>query len=149
MNKGRTTPLWIGRQSGSGVKYRMLNKTRRTPRSTVIGLTVIFATLPLPAAPASEPTELPESFLAFETQIDGKCHNLSEGGKLQVLRNSHPTQKLRFRLIRYFVDVRQRGRATGTAEPAGEGVALGCTRVGGRTQRWVIERAEFETGNDQ
>ena len=81
--------------------------------------------------------------------MDGKCQNLSQGGKLQVMRNTHPAQPIRFRLIRYFVDVRQRGRATGIAEPGGEPIKIGCTLVGGRPQRWVVERAEFTTEHNE
>ncbi len=92
---------------------------------------------------ASEPIDTAESYLRFEETIDGKCQNLSTGGKLQVMLNSHPSLKIKFRLIRYFVDVRQNGRATGIAEPGRSPVKLGCTRVGGRVQRWEVERAEF------
>tara|TARA_R110002095_G_scaffold76193_2_gene65083 strand:- start:1239 stop:1610 length:372 start_codon:yes stop_codon:yes gene_type:complete len=91
-----------------------------------------------PADPAAAAT-----FLSFETRIDGRCHNLSEGGKLAVMHNKHPTKAIEFRLIRYHVDVPQWGRTTGIA-PAGEPpVKLGCTLVGGREQRWAIERARF------
>jgi len=98
---------------------------------------------------ASEPVAPAESFLSFEAKMDGKCQNLSEGGKLQVMRNTHPARPIRFRLIRYFVDVRQRGRATGIAEPGGEPIKIGCTLVGGRPQRWVVERAEFTTEHNE
>ena len=119
-----------------------------TPARAVIGVLVMIAAASPPGA-ASEPVKAAASYLSFESKIDGKCQNLSEGGKLQIVRNLHPTKKISFRLIRYFVDVRQRGRATGIAEPAGEAVKLGCTRVGGRTQRWVVERAEFTTADNQ
>lgn len=92
---------------------------------------------------ASEPIGNAESYLVFEEIIDGKCQNLSAGGKLQVMLNAHPSRKIKFRLVRYFVDVRQNGRATGVAEPGGSRVKLGCSRVGGRVQRWEVERAEF------
>ncbi len=110
--------------------------------ATVIAALMATATLPLPTV-ASEPARSAESYLSFETKIDGRCQNLSTGGKLQIVRNMHPTKEIRFRLIRYYIDVRQRGRATGLAGAAGEPVKLGCTLVGGRTQRWVVERAEF------
>ncbi len=91
----------------------------------------------------NEQAELPRSFLIFDEIIDGRCHNLSAGGKLQVLLNTHPSRNIKFRLIRYFVDVRQNGRATGIAEISDTPVKLGCTKVGGRIQRWEVERAEF------
>ncbi len=89
------------------------------------------------------------SFLSFENRIDGRCHNLSEGGKLTVMHNNHPKKAIQFRLIRYHVDVPQWGRATGTAVPGESPVKLGCTLVGGREQRWVIERAQFTTEANQ
>jgi hypothetical protein len=64
------------------------------------------------------------------------------------MRNVHATIPIKFRLIRSFADVRQRGRATGIAEPGGEVVKLGCTLVGGRPQRWDIERAQFVEDQD-
>lgn len=81
--------------------------------------------------------------LAFEQVGDGKCHILSEGGKLMVMHNKHPESAIKFRLTRYFADVRQWGRATGTAVPGEEPVKLGCTEVEGRVQRWEVERANF------
>lgn len=113
---------------------------RRTAIAAAILL--IFTTL-TNLVDASEPVATAASFLAFETKIDGTCHNLSEGGKLQVMRNLHQTRRISFRLIRYFIDVRQQGRVTGLAPPAGETIKLGCTLVGGRPQRWEVERAEF------
>ncbi len=119
----------------------MLNQLIKMSAYGLIGLVLGTA-----SAAGSEPVETAESFLSFEAKIDGKCQNLSEGGKLQVMRNLHPVRKIKFRLIRYFVDVRQHGRATGVAKP-GETVKIGCTTVGGRPQRWIVERAEFTTEN--
>jgi len=116
--------------------------TRAPFTAQIIANALITLALALPVS-ASEPTENAASFLSFETRTDGRCHNLSEGGKLMVMRNNHPSRKIDFRLIRYFIDVPQRGRATGTAEPGGEPVLLGCTLVGGRPQRWDVERANF------
>ncbi len=121
-----------------------------TPVRLNSGVAALVVSLTFPAfgsAPADPGTAA--SFLTFETKIDGRCHNLSEGGKLAVLHNSHPTETIKFRLIRYHVDIPQWGRATGTAAPAEAPVKLGCTLVGGREQRWVIERAEFITESDQ
>ncbi|MFP6681466.1 MAG: hypothetical protein VCB07_04635 [Gammaproteobacteria bacterium] len=115
-------------------------------KMSVCGL--IGLALGTPSVAGREPVETAESFLSFEAKIDGKCHNLSEGGNLQVMRNLHPVREIKFRLIRYFVDVRQHGRATGIAKP-GETVKIGCTAVAGRPQRWVVERAEFITENEE
>ena len=81
--------------------------------------------------------------LAFEKKDDGKCHILSEGGKLMVMHNHHENKAVSFRLIRYFASVRQQGRATGTIEPGNGPIKLGCTQVDGREQHWEVERASF------
>ncbi len=110
----------------------------------------LFMCAALPAA-GSAPQEpgTAASYLSFEDRIDGRCHNLSEGGKLAVMHNRHPSKAIEFRLIRYHVDVPQWGRATGTAAPGEPPVKLGCTLVGGRAQHWAIERAQFTTEANQ
>ncbi|HCU90209.1 MAG TPA: hypothetical protein DGR97_09705, partial [Gammaproteobacteria bacterium] len=67
---------------------------------------ILVATALAPVG-ANEQVGLPGSFLIFDKITDGRCQNLSAGGKLQVLLNTHPSRNIRFRLIRYFVDVRQ------------------------------------------
>ena len=81
--------------------------------------------------------------LQFERRDDGKCHILSEGGKLMVMHNKHADKTISFRLIRYFAGVRQQGRVTGTTTPGEGEIKLGCTLVDGREQTWKIERAKF------
>lgn len=105
---------------------------------------LICAAVPASGSAPEDP-EAAAGFLSFENRIDGRCHNLSEGGKLTVMHNHHPTKAIQFRLIRYHVDVPQWGRATGTAAPGESPVKIGCTLVGGREQRWVVERAQFTT----
>ena len=55
--------------------------------------------------------------LEFEQLDDGKCHILSEGGKLMVMHNRHSEKAISFRLIRYFANVRQQGRANRYCAP--------------------------------
>ncbi|MDA0821471.1 MAG: hypothetical protein O3C28_03500 [Proteobacteria bacterium] len=123
------------------------SQTKRALRLLVVAI-IVAAEFGLPqalsaSAAAREPVYKAESFLSFEDQADGRCQNLSSGGKLTVIRNAHPTKTIRFRLIRYFVDVRQEGRATGVLLPDSEPAKIGCNRVDGRRQRWVVEKAEF------
>ncbi|MGR8946774.1 MAG: hypothetical protein ACU84Q_01920 [Gammaproteobacteria bacterium] len=97
------------------------------------------------AAPADgDATADAANYLRFEQLDDGRCHILSQGGKLMVMHSDHEDKAIRFRLIRYFADVRQQGRATGVAVPGEKPVKLGCTLVDGREQRWTVERAHFE-----
>lgn len=82
------------------------------------------------------------AFLEFEPVLDGKCHILSEGGKLVLLRNTHPTRAIAYRLERRFVKLPQ-GLMDGTIGPRAEPQKLGCDTVGGRPQTWQVKRAEF------
>jgi hypothetical protein len=83
-----------------------------------------------------------ESYLVFETTLDGRCHNLSEGGKLTSLRNTHPTKTIEYRLVRMFAE-RPQGLMDGSIAPTGGAQKLGCDKVGGRVQTWRIKRARF------
>ncbi len=83
------------------------------------------------------------SFLEFQSEADGRCQILSEGGKLRVLYNRHASRAINYRLIRVFGDSHQQGRVAGTAPAGGEPVPLGCTQVNGRPQDWQLERATF------
>ena len=96
------------------------------------------------AATMANPDEQPAaSFLEFQSQADGRCQILSEGGKLRVLYNRHASRAIGYRLIRVFGDGHRQGRVVGTAPAGGEPVPLGCTRVDGRPQDWQLERATF------
>jgi hypothetical protein len=86
--------------------------------------------------------EQAQDHLEFLEQQDMRCYNLSPGGQLRLLKSSHPSHRIRFRLVRYFAAIKQPGFVEGTLEPAGSR-ALGCTRVDGREQRWEIYTAHF------
>jgi len=83
------------------------------------------------------------AFLALESVNDGRCQNLSQGGKLRILRNTHDERDISYRLIRMFAGNHPQGRSVGRAPAGGAAVKLGCTRVDGREQDWVVERARF------
>ena len=80
--------------------------------------------------------------LKLEARADGKCQNLSEGGKLVVLRSAS-NQPISYRLVRYFANVPQ-SPTVGRITPEEPEQPLGCNRVDGREQRWEIKRASFE-----
>lgn len=83
------------------------------------------------------------SYLVFESMNDGRCQNLSDGGKLRILRNTHAEWAIHFRLTRMFAGNRPQGLVQGLAPAGGEPVRLGCTRVDGREQDWVVRNAQF------
>lgn len=97
----------------------------------------------LPLAAAAGEAAGAASYLVFESIADGRCQILSKGGKLRVLRNRHAQRAIDFRLMRVFAGKPQ-GLSTGIAEPGATPFKLGCTRVDGRAQDWVIDRARFK-----
>ena len=108
--------------------------------AALLSLTVVNA-FPAPNTRADE--QPASSFLAFQSEADGRCQVLSAGGKLRILRNRHATRAIDFRLMRVFGDGHPQGRVAGTAPAGGELVPLGCTQVDGRPQDWLLERASF------
>ena len=98
----------------------------------------------LAGAPAGA-SEGVEALLRLEPRADGKCQNLSEGGKLVVLRSSSE-RTISYRLVRYFAEVPQTP-IVGRITPDEPEQPLGCDRVDGRVQRWSIKRANFEETN--
>ena len=101
----------------------------------------VFAA-PLPSL-AEIPAQAAKVFLEFQSEPDGRCQVLSEGGKLRVLYNRHASRAIDYRLMRVFGDGHHQGRVVGSAPAGGEPVPLGCTRVDGRPQDWQLERATF------
>ncbi len=108
--------------------------------AALLSLTVVSA---LPALNSSADEQPASSFLAFQSEADGRCQILSAGGKLRILRNRHATRAIDFRVMRIFGDGHPQGLAAGTAPAGGELVPLGCTQVDGRPQDWLLERASF------
>ncbi len=115
-------------------------------RITLIGwVACAVCTLMPPFNVAAEP-ENAEDYLEFESIPDGRCQILSMGGKLRLLHNRHPELAIRFRLVRMFAGNHPQGRSTGAIAAGGKPTRLGCTRVDGRDQDWIIERASFAEG---
>lgn len=93
------------------------------------------------AASQAEPD--PAAYLEFESVPDGRCQILSEGGKLRVLHNRHASRSIDYRLLRMFPPTRPQGLVAGTIAAGAEPAKLGCTRVDGREQDWVLKRARY------
>ncbi|MGD9601928.1 MAG: hypothetical protein AB7O21_12480 [Gammaproteobacteria bacterium] len=103
---------------------------------------VALAACVLGFASAARAETAAADFIEFETVLDGKCHILSEGGKLTLMRNTHPAKPILYRLERLFVG-RPQGLMDGVIPPGADAQKLGCDRVGGRPQRWRVKRARF------
>ncbi len=130
----RTPPQRLSRQGRTGWQ----------PWLTTILLSVSLAVVVVPHASAAEKRDAskPLDWLRFETVLDGRCQNLSEGGKLIVMHNDHPSRTIRYRLLRLYVD-RPQGLMDGSILPGEPAQKLGCDRVGGRPQSWQVKRAQF------
>lgn len=107
---------------------------RRTVRSVSLLVSLGFPLLALAASAAD--------YLRFDQVPDGRCQILSQGGKLTLLSNTHPTKAIRYRLERLFVE-RPQGLMDGVIRGADGAQKLGCDTVGGRAQQWRIKRATF------
>jgi len=94
-------------------------------------------------AVASQAVGDPAAYLEFESVPDGRCQILSEGGKLRVLHNRHASLTIDYRLLRVFPPTRPQGLVGGTIAAGAEPAKLGCTRVDGREQDWVLKRARY------
>lgn len=90
--------------------------------------------------PASED---PKSYLEFIATLDGKCAILSQGGKLQSVKNNHASKLIRYRLVRYFAGKPQPSFTVGVVGPGGQTHALGCDRIDGQSQTWRLQSARY------
>lgn len=138
MNPRRTSPTTLSTDSVNN--FARARDHRVGMPSWLIGLLILTTSCLVPAHKATAADAA--SYLTVETVLDGRCHNLSEGGKLAVLRNTHPTKTIRYRLLRLFID-RPQGLLGGSLAPAAGVQKLGCDKVGGRAQTWQVKRARF------
>jgi len=142
MQQAVTHHCRLGQRHLAQLTLRRMTNFRIVLSFHVSGL--LIAILVASASLASAESDQAAGFLTFESVSDGHCQNLSEGGKLRILRNHHTSRAIQFRLLRVFADKPQ-GLSSGVAPIDGAPVKLGCTRVDGREQNWVIERARFES----
>ncbi len=117
---------------------------------TLLGILLSFTALAAPCdeetaavATTSKNDKPAAEYLEFEAVLDGKCQNLSAGGKLMLVKNNHPSKKIYYRFNRIFSGKRQASVAQGILEPGGKPKKLGCTKVDKREQHWEIKIAEF------
>lgn len=101
---------------------------------------VLAGVLSFPAAAGEDAG----SHLEFFTQFDGRCQGLRRGD-IRMLRNTHPSRAIRYRMVRFVSGVRQGGPIAGRIDPGGEGERLGCSIIDGREQVWTIIKADYET----
>lgn len=141
MSRARRFPTELSTPSVSNCRG-MVACTRVCAAAPLLALLIVLAGGAGPAHSKETPLRPAAAFLKFEPVLDGKCHILSEGGKLVLLHNTHPTRAIVYRLERRFVKLPQ-GLMDGTIGPGAEPQKLGCDTVGGRPQTWQVKRAEF------
>ncbi|MCI0399867.1 MAG: hypothetical protein L0Y67_01885 [Gammaproteobacteria bacterium] len=106
-----------------------------------------------PKATASEPQattapEAPEAaqgnpvdYLKFESRFDSKCQLWQ--ADVRLVKNTHPSKKIHYRMVRYLADKIQPSLIAGTIDPGGEPERLGCTQIDGLPQRWEVVQAQY------
>ncbi len=141
MSAPQTSPTTLSTDSVNNFARTTSNR-RGAPQWPLTALLLATLGFALAQAAAGETAKDTTSYLLVETVPDGRCHNLSEGGKLVVLRNTHPTKSIRYRLLRLFIG-RPQGLMDGSITTADGPQKLGCDKVGGRAQTWQIKRASF------
>src|SRR5690606_8133132 len=101
--------------AGAGART---HPSRWSPRRTAVCklfLVAVAVVLGHPRVVASPGADDASEFLAFESVGDGRCLNLSEGGKLRILRNTHGERAIHYRVQRLFAGNHPQGLATGIA----------------------------------
>ena len=102
-------------------------------------LAVIALALPWAMVGAESTDAL--SYIEFSHDFDGQC--VMRQGKMVLVRNTHPSRRIKLYLRRYYAEVQQPGRTAQTLAPGAEPVPLGCTVISGRSQRWEPLKAQF------
>ncbi len=119
----------------------MLSRPTRLPHVLTAAL-LCAPIVPSSADDVADPGDA-AGYLELESVLDGRCQILSEGGKLRVLHNRHGSSTIAYRLLRTFAG-KQQGLSVGEIAANAEPAKLGCTRVDGRPQDWLVERASFK-----
>ncbi len=90
---------------------------------------------------AAAAEEDPASFVRFVEEPTGAC--VARDGVQVLVKNTHPSRKLRVWLDRFQAGVGTGDRSRAELPAGGEPEALGCSRNTGGTQEWRLARAVF------
>jgi hypothetical protein len=82
-----------------------------------------------------------KQYVQFVEEFAGNC--VSRQGVQILVKNSHPTRKLRVWLDRYHMGKPTADRSRTDLPPAGEPEALGCSTNANGPQDWRVVRAAF------
>lgn len=105
--------------------------------SLLAGLIVMGLT----TAGAAE-SESAEDYLEFYKVPNNRCLSLMRGN-MRMMRNIHPEKTIEYRLVRELAGTRQASLIRDQIAPGEDGQALGCEKLDGLEQVWLIIRAHF------
>jgi hypothetical protein len=91
--------------------------------------------------PAAAQEDDARSYVVFVEEFAGHC--TSRNGVQLLVKNSHPTRKLRVWLDRFHMNVGTGDRSRSDLAPGAEPEALGCSRSFTGVQEWRIVRVQF------
>lgn len=75
--------------------------------------------------------------------FDGGCIGLRRGD-MRMIRNTHPSKTIEYRLIRLLGEHRQAGLIRDTIQPGEDNAQqLGCEILGRLEQSWKVVHAEY------
>lgn len=110
-------------------------------KKILIPLLACIIAMGLVTAGAAEP-ESAEDYLEFYEVPNNRCLSLMRGN-MRMMRNMHPEKNIEYRMIRELAGVRQASLIRDRIAPGEEGQALGCAKLDGMEQIWIIVQARF------
>jgi hypothetical protein len=93
---------------------------------------------PVAADSASEDAK---SYVQFVEDLSGAC--TTRNAKQVLVKNTHPSRKIRVWLDRYHMGVGTGDRSRSELAPGAEPEPLGCARSFDGPQEWRVVRAQF------
>lgn len=90
----------------------------------------------------ADPKKEPADYLEIYQEFSGRCMGLRRGD-MRMVRNTHPSKVIEYRMVRLLGGHRQASLIQGTITPEDEGQKLGCELLDDRKQTWEIVRARF------
>ncbi|HSD61523.1 MAG TPA: hypothetical protein VLC55_11790, partial [Burkholderiales bacterium] len=108
-----------------------MSRVRRAGLAAGLPAALLAAALPpLPAAAQEDPA----AFVEFVKDFDANCVRWE--GYLIMVRNTHPTRRIKVTLERQFMGRPTGDRSRSELAPSGEPDKLGCSQLQVGTQEW-------------
>lgn len=117
---------------------RIGGSARRIRGRWRVALGAVAAALALQAGAADDD---PRRYVDFVEELSGTCS--ARGGRLILVRSTHPSRTLKVWLDRYHMGSGTGDRSRSELRPGGEPEPLGCSRSTDGPQEWRLVRASF------